>query len=182
MSADDVAAARIEEEPVEVGWYTYSGGAQGMIFHLRETGQWSAHFGNGTASDCAWGYIEQALGVWDLVRLDLPARAAVTAGAADDGLAMAWHEGHWAGVEMQHLIETGEDTWPDHLAVNPYGVPSALTGGTYVPPDDGLRARIEALADEWEQEYHMRVRFPASYAADLRDALAADRDQTGADQ
>lgn len=54
-------------EPTKIGWYAYSGGRQLMIFHLRETGQWSAHFDNGTASDCAWGYIEQALGVWDLV-------------------------------------------------------------------------------------------------------------------
>jgi hypothetical protein len=58
------------DEPIETGWYAYSGGAQYMIFHLRETGQWSAHFANGTAGDCAWGYIEQALGVWDLVRID----------------------------------------------------------------------------------------------------------------
>lgn len=43
-------------------------------------------------------------------------------------LAEAWHEGHCAGVEMQHLIETGEDPWPDHLADNPYGVPTSLGG------------------------------------------------------
>jgi hypothetical protein len=58
------------EAPTESGWYAYSGGRQVMIFHLRDPGQWSAHFDNGTAADCAWGYIEQALGVWDLVRLD----------------------------------------------------------------------------------------------------------------
>lgn len=28
-----------------------------------------AEFDNGSADDCAWAYIEQALGVWDLVRL-----------------------------------------------------------------------------------------------------------------
>lgn len=59
-------------EPTENGWYAYSGGAQTMIFHLRdglEGKQWSAHFDNGDSGDCVWGYIEQALGVWDLVPL-----------------------------------------------------------------------------------------------------------------
>lgn len=53
--------------PAQPGWYTYSGGAEVMIFHLRESGQWSTHFDNGTAHDCEWGYIEQALSVWDLL-------------------------------------------------------------------------------------------------------------------
>jgi len=70
-------------EPAEPGWYSYSGGTQVMIFHLRDvsaeyagplashgnTRQWSVHLDNGTASDCAWGYIEQALSVWDLVKI-----------------------------------------------------------------------------------------------------------------
>jgi len=56
-------------EPIEVGWYAYSGIAEGMIFHLRQSGQWSVHLDNGIAADCAWGYIEQALGVWNLVPL-----------------------------------------------------------------------------------------------------------------
>lgn len=68
-------------EPTEPGWYAYSGGAQVMIFHLRETDytpnparrQWSAHFDNGTSGDCAWGYIEQALDAYGpLVPLRLP--------------------------------------------------------------------------------------------------------------
>jgi hypothetical protein len=59
----------LAKAPSEPGWYAYSDGRQSMIFHLRDTGQWSAHFANGTASDCAWGYIEQALSVWDLVPL-----------------------------------------------------------------------------------------------------------------
>lgn len=57
------------EEPTEPGWYTYSGGAEVMIFHLRAPGQWSVHLDNGSVDDCAWGYIEQALDVWDLVPL-----------------------------------------------------------------------------------------------------------------
>lgn len=60
------------EEPIETGWYAYSGGAQAMIFHLRDTGQWSVHHANGSADNCVWSYIEQALGVWQLVRIDLP--------------------------------------------------------------------------------------------------------------
>ena len=56
-------------EPTETGWYAYSGGAQTMVFHLSKSGQWSAHFSSGSCGDCAWGYIEQALGVWDLVRI-----------------------------------------------------------------------------------------------------------------
>jgi hypothetical protein len=69
---DVMPSAESDAEPIEVGWYAYSGGRQTMIFHLREGGQWSAHFDNGTASDCAWGYIGQALGVWDLVRVMPP--------------------------------------------------------------------------------------------------------------
>lgn len=71
----------VKPEPTEPGWYAYSGGNQVMIFHLRRVPvfsgplarpgdlQWSAHFDDGTSADCAWGYIEQALGVWDLVPL-----------------------------------------------------------------------------------------------------------------
>lgn len=58
-------------EPNEPGWYAYTGGAQSMIFHLRGR-QWSAHLDNGSAADCEWGYIHQALGVWNLVKIDLP--------------------------------------------------------------------------------------------------------------
>jgi hypothetical protein len=60
-------------EPTKPGWYAYSGGNQYIVFHLRDstfTGkQWSAHFDNGDSGDCAWGYIEQCLDVWDLVPL-----------------------------------------------------------------------------------------------------------------
>lgn len=60
-------------EPTTPGWYAYSGGAQLMVFHLRQPQQWTAHFENGTAHDCEWGYIEQALSVYGLVRLTPPA-------------------------------------------------------------------------------------------------------------
>lgn len=69
----------MKTEPTEPGWYAYLGGRQHMVFHLREPGQWSAHFADGTAEDCVWGYIDQALGVWDLVRL-VPERLTEGAG------------------------------------------------------------------------------------------------------
>jgi hypothetical protein len=68
---DDMSETEVQE-PIEVGWYAYSGGAQTMVFHLRDTGQWSAHFDNGSSGDCAWGYVEQALDVWTLDRIPLP--------------------------------------------------------------------------------------------------------------
>lgn len=74
---EDTETGEAVEAPTEPGWYAYSGGGQVMIFHLRmrpnffaePTPQWSAHLDNGDAADCVWGYIEQALGVWDLVPL-----------------------------------------------------------------------------------------------------------------
>lgn len=66
------------KEPTESGWYAYSGGAQSMIFLLTRTMGWSSGevdlrwwvvFDNGSMAGVDWGYIEQALGVWDLVRL-----------------------------------------------------------------------------------------------------------------
>lgn len=85
MTVDqDNTPAELLEEPTEPGWYAYSGGRQTMIFHLRDAldtidesditykKQWSVHLDNGTAANCEWGYIEQALGVWDLIKIDLP--------------------------------------------------------------------------------------------------------------
>jgi hypothetical protein len=54
--------------PEADGWYTYSGGNEVMIFRLTH-GQWFVIFDNGESNPCEWGYIEQALGVWDLVPL-----------------------------------------------------------------------------------------------------------------
>lgn len=64
-------------EPTEPGWYAYSGGSHNVIFHLRDQSwlpeerprQWSAHFADGSAMDCVWAYIEQALSVWKLERV-----------------------------------------------------------------------------------------------------------------
>ena len=56
-------------EPTAPGFYHYSGGRQTMLFLLREPGDWLVIFNNGEMKRCAWGYIEQALGVWTLVRV-----------------------------------------------------------------------------------------------------------------
>lgn len=63
-------------EPTEPGWYAYSGGAQSMIFLLQNVfdgetthHDWYAITTDGLCRGCDWGYIEQALGVWDLVPL-----------------------------------------------------------------------------------------------------------------
>lgn len=65
------------DPPTEPGWYGYSGGAQTMTFLLRgpefdpinNKPQWFVILDNGESKPCEWGYIEQALGVWDLVKL-----------------------------------------------------------------------------------------------------------------
>ena len=74
------------EEPTRPGWYAYSGGAQTLIFHLRATGswsscgrRWSAHADNGSATECEWGYIEQALDAFGPL---VPLRPAAEGGAA----------------------------------------------------------------------------------------------------
>ena len=66
-------------EPTQPGWYRYCGKQSwsgsgprytprfGSTMFLRtERGKWFAHFDNGDSGECAWGYIEQALGVFDL--------------------------------------------------------------------------------------------------------------------
>lgn len=35
--------------------------------------------------------------------------------------AQAWHYGLIRGQNMQHIIETEANAWPDEMAVNPYG-------------------------------------------------------------
>jgi len=105
-----VAETKIDPEtpePIAPGWYAYSGGRQSLVFHLRETGQWSVHFSDGTASDCVWPYIEQALGVWDLVRITPPAQspAQYVAGLAED----------------ETLVEAVTDRMYEHLDPEGYG-------------------------------------------------------------
>jgi hypothetical protein len=60
-------------EPDEPGFYKYTGGGQVMIFLLinsRYSGkQWYAVSDSGTMDKCVWGYIEQALSVWDLEKI-----------------------------------------------------------------------------------------------------------------
>jgi hypothetical protein len=58
--------------PTDPGFYQYAGeGLRSgvMLFLLDRQGQWHVWFDNGEANPCAWGYIEQALGVWDLVKV-----------------------------------------------------------------------------------------------------------------
>lgn len=55
-------------EPTEPGFYKYSGGNQNMIF-LLTSGTWYTVFDNANIHVCKWGYIEQALGVWQLVKI-----------------------------------------------------------------------------------------------------------------
>lgn len=74
----DTAPEKIDtSEPAEPGFYRYSGGNQNMIFlhvvseglngFVDPTNKWYAIFSNGTMDECVWGYIEQALSVWELV-------------------------------------------------------------------------------------------------------------------
>lgn len=60
----------LSDEEYMPGFYRYSGGAQSMIFLRQPTGKWKVLHNNGHYADCEWGYIEQALGVWDLVRIE----------------------------------------------------------------------------------------------------------------
>lgn len=68
---DTVSEVRIAP-PTEQGFYYYNGGAQTMIFLLTAPAlgsQWYCIFDNGESSPCVWGYIEQALSVWELKKL-----------------------------------------------------------------------------------------------------------------
>lgn len=58
-------------EPTEDGWYAYDGGRQTMLFRLTR-GQWYVINDVGESTPCDWGYIEQALSVWDLMRILVP--------------------------------------------------------------------------------------------------------------
>jgi hypothetical protein len=57
-------------EPTEPGFYRYSGGAQNIFFLRSYQGNWY-YVSDGASMDaCDWSYIEQALGVWDLVKIE----------------------------------------------------------------------------------------------------------------
>jgi len=66
--ADNLVSPEVKP-PTKPGFYRYSGGNQVMIFLLLPSGQWYTIFDNGQMDACAWGYIEQALSVWTLVRI-----------------------------------------------------------------------------------------------------------------
>jgi hypothetical protein len=66
MAEDDKAPTKTIPAPTEPGFYRYSGGNQNMIFLLRADGQWWVWFDTSEVHKCEWGYIEQALGVWEL--------------------------------------------------------------------------------------------------------------------
>lgn len=67
-------------EPTELGFYRYDGGRQTMIFLLTAihdpavfdeyARQWWVIFDNGSMDKCHWGYIEQALSVYKLVKIE----------------------------------------------------------------------------------------------------------------
>lgn len=70
-TAEDIVIESRVKPPTEPGFYRYSGGRQTLIFllvhHSMLGARWYVISDNGTMSSCVWGYIEQCLGVWDLV-------------------------------------------------------------------------------------------------------------------
>lgn len=72
--ADDAVLSTEIEAPTEPGFYRYSGGGQVMIFLLRKNLDddltWYTIFDNGEMGECVWGYIEQCLSVYDLIKIE----------------------------------------------------------------------------------------------------------------
>lgn len=66
---DDTETSTEIPAPTEPGFYQYSGGGQKMMFLLDEDGQWWVWVDSAGVDKCEWGYIEQCLGVWDLVKI-----------------------------------------------------------------------------------------------------------------
>jgi hypothetical protein len=58
-----------EVEPTEPGFYKYIGNNSPMIFLRDYQDQWYAIVDNGTIEPCVWGYIEQGMSVYKLVKL-----------------------------------------------------------------------------------------------------------------
>lgn len=70
--SDSTSEVKIEA-PTEPGFYHFDGGAQRMVFLLTSPGngsQWYTMFDNGVADVCGWEYIEQALSVYNLVKIE----------------------------------------------------------------------------------------------------------------
>lgn len=69
MTQQDEIRTVTVEAPKEPGFYRYDGGNQNMIFLLNAEGQWHAIFDNVSLNECEWGFIEQALSVFNLVKI-----------------------------------------------------------------------------------------------------------------
>ncbi len=70
LSEGDVPSVVTVEAPIEPGFYRYSGGRQTLIFLLDYNQLWWVISDNSEMARCVWEYIEQALGVWDLVKIE----------------------------------------------------------------------------------------------------------------
>lgn len=75
MSEEQDTPSSVEvPAPTEPGFYVYSGGRQSMLFLLKDVYgeglRWAVYNDSGDYAPCEWPYIEQALGVHDLLRLD----------------------------------------------------------------------------------------------------------------
>lgn len=70
LTEDDAPSDLEIPPPTKRGFYKYSSGNQVMIFLLDYSGQWWTIFDNAHMSQCEWGYIEQCLGVYDLIPVE----------------------------------------------------------------------------------------------------------------
>lgn len=188
--APEPVAAR---EPVEPGWYAYSGGAQSLVFHLRQDGQWSAHASNGSATDCTWGYVEQALGVWALVRL-VPESSPIL----NPPNTLTTLVDQWGVLSIYSAFVS---RWPDVLEIDTPAPESVAAAPEEERDDMGLvsvihdslcpireshgkcqfgdegrtmyRASKELLASDWLRDHDARVRAEALREAAEEFALAS---------
>ena len=67
---EDVEPSVMVDPPTEPGFYHYDGGNQNMVFLLGPDDEWFVYFDNAEGPlPCDWGYIEQALDVYNLRKL-----------------------------------------------------------------------------------------------------------------
>lgn len=57
------------QRPTEPGFYMNEGSAQVMVHLLTQSGQWMVVMDTGQIENCEWGYIEQTLLAFPLVRI-----------------------------------------------------------------------------------------------------------------